>query len=165
MLNLIPSDINRPLSDLRFGIKVRNILETVKNVIEDLAPVDIEVQGDNGKWYLIRIRPYLTMEKKIDCAILSFVDITEIIKSRREIESIARFPSENPYPVLRIARNGTVMYRNPACKSLIGEDKCSVGHLALDSWRKLVLDVLNSGKMKKIDEIHGNMVFSFSSCP
>ena len=82
LFNLIPSDINRPLNDLRLGLKVPDLLASVKHVIDDVVIFDSEVQAEDGKWYLMRIRPYLTVEKRIDGAVLSFVDITDLVRSR-----------------------------------------------------------------------------------
>jgi PAS domain S-box-containing protein len=82
LFNLIPSDVSRPLNDLRLGLKVPDLLKTVKHVIEDVVIFDGEIQAEDGKWYLMRIRPYLTIEKRIDGAVLSFVDITDLVRNR-----------------------------------------------------------------------------------
>jgi two-component system, chemotaxis family, CheB/CheR fusion protein len=82
LFNLIPSDVSRPLNDLRLGLKIPDFLKTVKHVIEDVVVYDNEVQAEDGKWYLMRIRPYLTIEKRIDGAVLSFVDITDLVRNR-----------------------------------------------------------------------------------
>ena len=43
-----------------------------------------------------------------------FEDITERKRQEREIENIAKFPSENPNPVFRIDRKGIILYGNQA---------------------------------------------------
>ncbi len=90
LFNLIPSDTNRPLSDMRLAMKVPNLLKIIKGVMDDLVPVEKDVQAENGSWYLMRVRPYLTLEKKIDGVVLSFVDITEMKQTEARLEALVR---------------------------------------------------------------------------
>ncbi|MDQ1281150.1 MAG: hypothetical protein QG670_2414 [Thermoproteota archaeon] len=94
-----------------------------------------------------------------------YFDSTKLREVEEEIRDISLFPYQNPYPVLRIGKNGTIVYTNPACQSLLGEPICSVGQLAPENWRQIVIDVLKSGKLKEIDERHGNRIFAFSFTP
>lgn len=102
---------------------------------------------------------------RINGVVLVFRDITERRQMEAEIISAARFPSENPYPVLRIGKDSTILYSNPACHSLLGESACSVGQFAPENWRQLITDVLTSGKVKEIDETHEDSIFSYSFRP
>jgi|GEM_PF-1938380 len=47
-------------------------------------------------------------------------DVTEHLDAIREVRELARFPRENPNPVLRVARDGAVEYANPAAQALWG---------------------------------------------
>jgi two-component system CheB/CheR fusion protein len=38
------------------------------------------MQDSNGRWFELRVRPYITEEKRIDGAVISFIDIDEIKK-------------------------------------------------------------------------------------
>ena len=80
-------------------------------------------------------------------------------------DSIATLPSKNPYPVLRISRNGTILYSNDASLALLGESTYSTGQLAPNRWRQLGLDVLSSGFPKEIDETVNDKIFSFYFIP
>ncbi len=42
----------------------------------------------------------------------------EIARGQRETESLARFPSENPHPVMRVTPNGNVLFANETAKSI-----------------------------------------------
>jgi PAS domain S-box-containing protein len=48
-------------------------------------------------------------------------DITERKKAEKALESLARFPGENPNPVLRIAVNGGLLYANAAARAWLAE--------------------------------------------
>jgi len=54
-------------------------------------------------------------------------DITERKQAEEEIKNLARFPAENPYPVLRVAKDGTIVYANTASSSLLEVWQCRVG--------------------------------------
>ncbi len=84
--NLIETDIGRPFNDLRLALRVLDLNKMILDVINNLVSKEMEVQDERGHWFLMRIRPYLTAEKKIDGAVLSFLDIDAIVRSKREIE-------------------------------------------------------------------------------
>lgn len=48
-----------------------------------------------------------------------FNDVTEQRKAEEEIRSLARFPEENPSPIVRFDADGNVLYENPASKKLL----------------------------------------------
>ncbi len=94
-----------------------------------------------------------------------FEDVAERKKAEGETRSIARFPSENPNPVLRIAGDGTILYSNPAGLLFLKEWNSGVGELAPDKWRALVSDSLSSETKKEFDENYGQSSFSFLMVP
>jgi len=52
-------------------------------VIDDLAPIHREVHGRTDGWYDVRLRPYRTVEDKIDGVVITFVDVTDRQKWKR----------------------------------------------------------------------------------
>jgi two-component system CheB/CheR fusion protein len=78
IVNLINTDVGRPLSDIvmRFMNYV-TFEEDVNTVLSNLIPKESEVQTKDGHWYLMRIQPYRTLENVIEGAVLTFVDISE----------------------------------------------------------------------------------------
>ncbi len=82
LLGILPHDIGRPLTKINLGLKVEGLGKLLSKVISKLSPVSKDVAGDEGRWFELRILPYLSEEKKIDGAVLSFVEITE----RKKIE-------------------------------------------------------------------------------
>jgi len=49
----------------------------VQAVLDTLRPIDAEVKTTAGKWYVMAIRPYRTLQNVIEGAVLTFVDITD----------------------------------------------------------------------------------------
>ncbi|HJV65341.1 MAG TPA: CheR family methyltransferase [Geomonas sp.] len=78
ILNLIPSDVGRPLSDLRLSILFPELEAMINDVVDTLAPQEQEVQDKDGRWYILRVRPYMTLDKKIDGVVMALLDINEM---------------------------------------------------------------------------------------
>jgi two-component system, chemotaxis family, CheB/CheR fusion protein len=83
LLNLIPSDVGRPLTDLHFKIELPDLDKMVREVIDSLEPKEVEVQDRDQRWWSVRVRPYKTKRQKIDGAVIAFVDI-HILKLHSE---------------------------------------------------------------------------------
>ena len=87
IINLINTDVGRPLGDLvmRFA-NYSSLEDDVNTVFSNLIPKETQVQMKNGSWYLMRIQPYRTLKNVIDGAILTFVDISEQQKIRETLK-------------------------------------------------------------------------------
>jgi two-component system CheB/CheR fusion protein len=81
LLNLIPSDVGRPISDLKPNISLEALEKPLREVIESLTPQEYEVQDRDGRWFSLRVRPYVTADKKVDGATLVAVDIDALKRS------------------------------------------------------------------------------------
>ena len=61
-------------------------------MLRDLAPIETEVKSRDARWYMMRLRPYRTIENRINGVVLSFVDITGRRETERQlIESEQRY--------------------------------------------------------------------------
>lgn len=85
--------------------------------------------------------------------------------AQEQIEYLAKFPSEDPSPVLRIARDGTLLYANQASESLLRECNCQVGQAVPEHWRQRVSQALESGAEKQVETEHEDRIFSFAIAP
>ena len=92
-------------------------------------------------------------------------DITDRKQAQEALRSIAQFPDENPYPIVRIAHAGTILYANRASAALCGQWQCEVGRPASEPLVRLVRETLVSGAPKEIDLESGGRVFSFLFVP
>jgi two-component system CheB/CheR fusion protein len=64
LFNLIPTDVGRPISDIRLRLSIENLEHKLREVLESLVTKQQEVQDEKDHWYELRMRPYLTAEKK-----------------------------------------------------------------------------------------------------
>jgi len=85
LINLIPSDIGRPLKDIVSNVEYENMINDIKEVIDRVIFKEKEVRTKDDKWYLVRIIPYKTTENVIDGSVITFSEITE----KKELERLA----------------------------------------------------------------------------
>lgn len=77
LLELIGSDIGRPLNDLAKKFVDPDLLEDAQTVLDQLVPAEREVRSNDGRWYARRVLPYRTAEDRIEGVVLTFVDISD----------------------------------------------------------------------------------------
>jgi two-component system CheB/CheR fusion protein len=78
LFNLIPSDVGRPISDMKPALDLHDFPERISTVIDSLSPHESEIKDLAGRWYSLRIRPYVTLDSKIDGASIVLIDIDSI---------------------------------------------------------------------------------------
>ncbi len=75
ILNLIPTDVGRPINDIKFNLDVPDLESILLDVLENLTPQTREVRDKSGRVYSLRVRPYRTEDYKIDGLVLVLVDM------------------------------------------------------------------------------------------
>ena len=78
MLNLIPTDVGRPLTDIKLNVDVPDLETILRDVIETMQPFQRDVRDRNGRWFSLRVRPYRTSEARIEGAVIALIDVDGI---------------------------------------------------------------------------------------
>jgi two-component system CheB/CheR fusion protein len=86
LFSIKPSDEGRPISDFAHQLEYSDLIKDARAVIADLAPIRREIRSRSGRWFEVRLRPYRTVDDKIDGVVVTFVDVTE----RRHTEEALR---------------------------------------------------------------------------
>jgi two-component system, chemotaxis family, CheB/CheR fusion protein len=86
VINLIHSDLGRPLSDIASKAGGINLSQRAAQVLDSLIPYEGEVTTAAGRDYLLRILPYRTTRNVIDGVVITFVDIS----AQRRAEQLFR---------------------------------------------------------------------------
>ncbi len=87
IINLILSDIGRPVAHVVSNLVNYNSLVTdTQAVLDTLIPKELEVQTIEGKSYTMRIQPYRTLDNVIEGVVITFFDISEIVKLREKLQ-------------------------------------------------------------------------------
>jgi two-component system CheB/CheR fusion protein len=91
ILNLIPTDVGRPISHIVPKIRYGKLTDDAKRVLETLVPRETEIQSEDDRWFFMRILPYRTIDNVIDGVVITFVDITQLKATESRLkEEIAR---------------------------------------------------------------------------
>ncbi len=77
LINLIPSDVGRPIGDLTSNLKLKldTLSSVCSEVMNSLVFHEREIQTTDGGWLLMRVMPYRTIENVIEGLVITFVNI------------------------------------------------------------------------------------------
>jgi two-component system CheB/CheR fusion protein len=75
VFNLIPTDVGRPISDIKPNLEIHDLPACIASVIDSLTPYECETKGPEGKSYCLRVRPYVTLDNKIDGASIVLLEL------------------------------------------------------------------------------------------
>jgi len=85
-INLIQSDTGRPVGHLVSKlVGYDRLVPDVQAVLDSLVSKSLEVETSEGKWCTMRIQPYRTLDNVIEGAVISFVDITDMVRARQQL--------------------------------------------------------------------------------
>ena len=92
-------------------------------------------------------------------------DITERKQLRSELELLAKFPAENPSPVVRVAADGRVIYANAVSGPVLEAWGTSPGGYLPQPWLDTIAQVLRSGQNQAIEIRCGERFITFTLAP
>ena len=86
MMNLLPGDVGRPLTDLNVATVVPHLDQIISDVIDTVQPYEREVRDRDGRWHMMRVHPYRTAENRIDGAVIVLVDVDMFHRSQEALQ-------------------------------------------------------------------------------
>lgn len=78
LVNLIETDIGRPINHISTNLQYDNLLSDIKTVMLDNEIIEKEILLSNGSQSLMRVLPYIRQDKKIDGVVVTFLDISAV---------------------------------------------------------------------------------------
>ena len=104
-------------------------------------------------------------EDTLDKVLVSMIDVTERKQAEEQIQILSKFPAEDPYPVLRIAPDGILLYANPSSEPLLAMWNIQTGLAMPEEWRAWIAEVFSSSQNKEVEIQCGEQVFSCILAP
>jgi two-component system CheB/CheR fusion protein len=150
VFKVLPSDIGRPITDIRPDLDV-DLKPLLATVIRDMVTIEREVQDQQGHWFRLQIRPYKTLDNRIDGAVLVLMDIDVIKKRNQELVLAAEFTKSiidtMPEPVLVLNGDLNVLMANRSFyQAFEVKPESTLNHLVYElgdgQWKKPDLRVL-----------------------
>ena len=132
----------------------------------NLEPVLVEVIHADGHPILLEVyeKPIFRNNKVVGLQGVAN-DITTRKRAEEAILNLARFQSENPNPVLRIARDGTLLFGNESGVSLLADWHLQVGKEAPPVLQEAVFQSMHNITTQVLDLEYGERVYSFYIVP
>jgi len=105
VLNLIPGDIGRPISQIKPNINCPDLEQLINEAIDSVSVQQREVQDAQGRSFSLTIRPYKNVDNRIDGAVLALFDIDEL----RRHESQAQEAREYAEAILQTVHDAVLV--------------------------------------------------------
>lgn len=88
LFNIHIGDEGRPISDFTHRLEYQELVSDAGLVLADLTPLERTIHTLDDRWLTTRLRPYRTIDDKIEGVVVTFFDITE--RRRLDAEWAAR---------------------------------------------------------------------------
>jgi two-component system CheB/CheR fusion protein len=89
IFNLISTDRGRPLTDIASNVTMTDLRRDIRTVYERDEPMERNVQGADGNvHYLMRLLPYRAENKRVEGVLVTFVDITGLVRAEARQRSL-----------------------------------------------------------------------------
>ena len=167
LINIQPTDRGRHIADFTHKLGYQDLVEDANTVLRNLGTLERESTSPDGGWLLVRLRPYRTLDDRIEGVVISFVDITDVKRVERIRQSYESFYTlfhANPIPTLLIRlEDDVVMNANQALLDYLNlpreevlEHTAQEFHLGLDLESKeraaLTTQLLKDGAIRNFEE-------------
>jgi two-component system CheB/CheR fusion protein len=134
VFSIAPGDEGRSITDFTHRLDYDDLATNARSILDRLTPIEHEVRSNNGRWYLMRLRPYRSTEDKIEGVVATFVDVTE----RRRAEEALRESERRlhdlidalPAAVYTTDAQGRITFYNAASVALAGRRP----EIGTDEW-------------------------------
>lgn len=158
IINLIPSDLGRPVGHIVSNIVgYDTLVEDIRSVLDTLIPKEIEVQSNDGAWFLLRINPYRTLGNFIEGAVITFLDIDEIKRARENLQKTnellglaAVVVSDSHDAVILQNTAGQILAWNPAAAKMYGWSEAEALQMNI---RDLIPEALQQKALERVQQM------------
>jgi two-component system CheB/CheR fusion protein len=99
--NLLATDIGRQITAIRHNLDLADLEVIIAEVIASVRESEHEVRDKAGRWYSLCVRPYMTLDNKVDGAVLILMDIDTLKQS----EAAIRDSRDYAEAIIRTARD------------------------------------------------------------
>lgn len=167
LFNITRHDIGRAITDFTNQLNYDEIEEDARRVLKDLIPIEREVGSKRGQLFSMRMRPYRTVEDRIDGTVVTFVDISERARMEaalRESEERLRQFGEASQDVLWIRDAETFQwsYLTPAFEAIYGIDReAALKGDNLLGWLELIIPEDRETAAENIRRVRGGESVTF----
>jgi two-component system, chemotaxis family, CheB/CheR fusion protein len=157
IFNLIATDVGRPLSNIKPNLDIPDLAALIREVIETLSAREREVRDSDNRWHQLRIRPYRTLDNKIDGAVITLVEIDRMKRSLADLQNVLEFANTildgAREPILVVGEDLIVQHANRVFRerfkiARVDLENAHIHHLG-DGWKLPKLRTWLTGMNRK----------------
>jgi two-component system CheB/CheR fusion protein len=137
IVNLIDSDVGRPLNHVSSNLRDVDLTAAARSVVDTLKPIEREVKSNDDARFEMRVTPYRTSDNRIDGAVFTFFDIEPQKQAQDELErrnarlesarELARRVTDlNPLPLVVLDSDKRITMANYAFLEIAGKEAESI---------------------------------------
>ena len=157
VINLILSDVGRPVGHIVSNlVGYETLTADIKSVLDSLIPKEVEVKNREGAWFLLRIRPYRTLENVIEGAVVTFFDISEIKRTREALDiandqlRLAVVVRDANDAIVLKDMKGRILAWNPAATKMYGWSEAEALQMNIS---ELIPEKLREADLEQIQQL------------
>jgi two-component system CheB/CheR fusion protein len=127
IFKLINSDIGRPFTDQVSDLVYPELAEDALEVLRSLVFTQKEIPSRDGRWFLVRIMPYRTLDDRIDGLVITFIDISNHKKIEENLiksEAMRRILlSDSAEIKIILSNDGNILELNNSAELFFGYER------------------------------------------
>src|SRR4051812_1634732 len=120
LLHLIPTDVGRPMGDLKLDFDLPELRPILERVIQTGTLYEKVTTDQRHRWFSIRVRPYRTEHDKVEGAVLVFVDVDDLKRGQERIRRQAELIEQTHDPIFAWTLDGAVTFWNHGAEETYG---------------------------------------------
>ncbi|WP_024519376.1 chemotaxis protein CheB [Bradyrhizobium sp. Tv2a-2] len=127
LFSITPADEGRPIADFTHRLKYDDLASDARAVLVNLTPIRHELRSRDNRWYDVRLRPYRTVDDRIDGVVITFVDMTDrrhaeqaLRLSERSLRQEKQLVDLSRDPIFIWDYDGTILEWNRGSEELYG---------------------------------------------
>lgn len=120
LFSITAADEGRPITDFAHQLEYEGLTREAREVLSELTPLRREVRSRSDRWYDMRVRPYRTLDDKIDGVVITFVDVTDRRAGEQQLKQVKQLIEMSREPILVWDFDAGIIDWNRGCVELYG---------------------------------------------
>lgn len=91
--------------------------------------------------------------------------VIEVRLAEEKVESLAKFPDEDPNPVFRVAHDSVLLFANKSAEFIQNEWRLSVGTKVPEFLEEIIKEAIESGSRRELEKTAGDTTYHLTVAP